>query len=66
MSPCSGDFGLETDPVARTGLSVLDLDWLDGHPNRRGGSVETGTDVTIAQYGKDIKSLLSRDGTLSD
>ena len=59
-------FGLETGPVARTGLSVFDLDWLDGHPNRRGGSVETETDVTIAQYDKDIKSSLSRDGTLSD
>ena len=65
-STCSGDFGLETGPAARTGLSVFDLDWLDGYPNRRGGSVETGTDVTIAQYDKDIKSSLSRDGTLSD
>ena len=63
---CSGNFGLETGPAARTGLSVFDLDWLDGHPNRRGGSVETETDVTIAQYDKDIKSSLSRDGTLSD
>ena len=65
-SPCSGDFGNETGPVARNGQSVLDLDCLDGHPNRRGGSVKTGTDVTIAQYGRDIKGLLSKDWTLSD
>ena len=44
----------------------MDLDWLDGHPNRRGGSVKTGTEATIAQYGRDIKGLLSKDGTLSD
>ena len=65
-SPCSGDFGNETGPVARNGQSVLDLDWLDGHPNWRGGSVKTGTDVKIAQYDRDIKGLLSKDGTLSD
>ena len=45
-SPCPG----ETGPVSRKGQSGLDLDWLDGHPNRRGGSVKTGTDAEIAQY----------------
>ena len=65
-SPCSSDFRNETGPVSRNGQSVLDLDWLDGHPNRRGGSVKTGTDATIAQYGRDIKGLLSKDGRLSD
>ena len=65
-SPCSDDFGNETGPVSRNGQSVLNLDWLDGHPNRRGGSVKTGTEATIAQYGRDIKGLLSKDGTLSD
>ena len=65
-SPCSDDFGKETGPVSRNGQSVLNLDWLDGHPNRRGGSVKTGTEATIAQYGGDIKGLLSKDGILSD
>ena len=42
-SPCPNDFGKETGPVSRNGQSILNLDWLDGHPNRRGGSVKTGT-----------------------
>ena len=50
---CSGKFGLETGPAVRTGPSVFDLDWLNGHPNRSGGSVEN------------IRSSLSRDGALS-
>ena len=64
-SSCSEDFEKETGPVSRNGQSVLNLDWLDGHPNRRGGSVKTGTEATIAQKGRDIKGLLSKDGTLS-
>ena len=64
-SPCSSDFGNETGPVSRKGQSVLDEDWLDGNPNRRGGSVETGTNATVAQYCRDIKGLLSKDGRLS-
>ena len=31
---CSEKFKLESGPAVRTGPSVLDLDWLDGHPNR--------------------------------
>ena len=31
---CSGKFGLESGPAVRTGLSVLDHDWRNGHPNR--------------------------------
>ena len=49
-SPCASDLGKETGPVSRKRQSVFDVDWLDGHLNRRGGSVETGTDVTVAQY----------------
>ena len=30
--------------------SVHDADWLDGYPNRVGGSVITGTNATVAQY----------------
>ena len=29
---------------------VHDADWLDGYPNRVGGSVITGTNATVAQY----------------
>ena len=31
---CSEKFGLESGPAVRTGPSVLDLDWRNGHPNR--------------------------------
>ena len=31
---CSEKFGLESGPAVRTGPSALDLDWLNGHPNR--------------------------------
>ena len=65
-SPCSSDLGKETGPVSRKRQSVLDVDWLDGHPNRRGGSVETGTDATVVQYCSDIKGLLDKDERLSD
>ena len=65
-SPCSRGLGDETGSVDRNGQSDLDVDWLDGHPNRRGGSVKTGTDATVAQYCRDIKGLLTKDGRLSD
>ena len=65
-SPCPDDFGKESGPVSRKGQSILNLDWLDGHPNRRGGSVKTGTEATIALYSEDIKGLQSKDRILSD
>ena len=65
-SPCPDDFGKESGPVSRKGQSILNLDWLDGHPNRRGGSVKTGTEATIALFSGDIKGLQSKDGILSD
>ena len=61
-SPDSGDFGNETGPVARNGQSVLDLDWLDGHPNRRGGSVITKTDATVTQYCSYMGEIPTEDG----
>ena len=61
-SPGSGDFGNETGPVARNGQSVLDLDWLDGHPNRRGGSVITRTDATVTQYCSYMGEIPTEDG----
>ena len=50
---CSGKFGLESGPAVRTGPSVLDLDWLNGHPNR--------SDCLI----DNIRSALIQDGSLS-
>ena len=61
-SPDSGEFGNETGPVARNGQSVLDLDWLDGHPNRRGGSVITRTDATVTQYCSYMGEIPTEDG----
>ena len=65
-SNCPDDDGKETGPVSRTEQSVLNLDWLDGHPNRRGGSVKTGTKATIALYDGDIKALLGNDVIFSN
>ena len=50
---CSVKFGLESGPAVRTGPSALDLDWLNGHPNRSDGLVDN------------IRSALIRDGSLS-
>ena len=36
----SEKFGLESGPAVRTGPSALDLDWLNGHPNRSDGLVD--------------------------
>ena len=60
-STCPDDVGKETGPVSRTEQSVLNLDWLDGHPNRRGGSVKTGTRATVELYDGYIKALLGND-----
>ena len=45
--------GLESGPAVRTGPSVLDLDWRNGHPNRSDCLLDT------------IRSALIRDGSLS-
>ena len=50
---CSEKFGLESGPAVRTGPSVLDLDWLNGHPNRSGCLIDN------------IRSAPIRDGSLS-
>ena len=46
-SPCSRRLGDETGSVGRNGQYKFAADWLDGHPNRRGGSVITGTEATL-------------------
>ena len=50
---CSEKFGLESGPAVRTGPSVLDLDWRNGHPNRSDCPPDT------------IRSARIRDGSLS-
>ena len=65
-SPCSSRLGDETGSVNRNGQLEFDVDWLDGHPNRRGGSVITGTEATVAQYCRYIKGLPIKDWGLSN
>ena len=65
-SPCSRRLGDETGSVDRNGQDDFDADWLDGHPNWRGGSVITGTDVTVAQYCRYIKEIPPGDWALSN
>ena len=65
-SPCSRRLGDETGSVGRNGQYKFDADWLDGHPNRRGSSVITGTDATVAQYCRYIKGIPTKDWALSN
>ena len=65
-SPCSRHLGDETGSVGRNGQYDFDADWLDGHPNRRGGSVISGTDATVAQYCRYIKEIPTKDWALSN
>ena len=65
-SPCSRCLGDETGSVNRNGQFEFDVDWLDGHPNRRGSSVITGTEATVAQYCRYIKGLPTKDWGLSN
>ena len=48
--------------MARTELAVFDLNWLDGHPNRRGSSVITRTDATVTQYCSYMGEIPTEDG----
>ena len=65
-SPCSRRLGDETGSVNRNGQLEFDVYWLDGHPNRRGGSIITGTEATVAQYCRYIKGLPTKDWGLSN
>ena len=64
-SPCSRRLGDETGSVDRNGQYDYDADWLDGHPNRVGGSVITGTDATV-QYCSYIRGIPTEDWALSN
>ena len=65
-SPCSRRLGDETGSVDRNGQYDYDADWLDGHPNRVGGSVITGTDATVVQYCSYIRGIPTEDWALSN
>ena len=65
-SPCSRRLGDESGSVNRNGQFEFDVDWLDGYPNRRGGSVITGTEATVAQDYGYIKGLPTKDWGLSN
>ena len=65
-SPCSRRLGDETGSDGRNGQYEFDADWLDGHPNRRGGSVLTWTEATVAQYCRYIKGIPTNDWGLSN
>ena len=65
-SPYSRHLGDETGSVGRNGQYEFDADWMDGHPNRRGGSVITGTNATVAQYCGYIKGIPTKDWALSN
>ena len=65
-NPCSRRLGDETGSVGRNGQYEFDADWLDGHPNRRGGSVITESEATVAQYCTYIKGIPTKDWGLSN
>ena len=65
-SPSSRRLGDKTGSVGRNGQYEFDADWLDGHPNRRGGSVITETEATVVQHGGYIKGIPTEDWGLSN
>ena len=60
-SPRLRRLGDGTGSVDRNGQYDDDADWLDGYPNRVGGSVITETDATVAQYGSYIRGIPTED-----
>ena len=65
-NPNSGRPGDTTGLVGRNGQYEVDVDWLDGHPNRKGGSVRTVVGATMMQYGRYIKGIPTEDWELSN
>ena len=65
-SPNSRRLGDATGLVGRNGQYEFDADWLDGHPNRRGGSVITKDEATVVQYCGYIKGIPTEDWGLSN
>ena len=58
--------GDATGLVGRNGQYEFDAYWLDGHPNRRGGSVITVVGTTVMQYCAYIKGIPTEDWGLSN
>ena len=52
--------------MGRNGQYEVDGYWLDGHPNRRGGSVITVVGATVMQYCGYIKGIPTEDWGLSN
>ena len=65
-NPGSERPGGTTGLVGRNGQYEVDVYWLDGHPNRRGGSVITVVGATMMQYGGYIKGIPTEDWGLSN
>ena len=65
-SPYLRRLGDEAGSVDRNGQYDDDADWFDGHLNRVGGSVITGTDATVAQYCSYIRGIPTKDWALSN
>ena len=65
-NPDSGRPGGTTGLVGRNRQHEVDVYWLDGHPNRRGGSVITVVGATMMQYGGYIKGIPTEDWGLSN
>ena len=55
-----------TGLVGRNGQYEVDAYWLDGHPNRRAGSVITVVGATVMQYCGYIKGIPTEDWGLSN
>ena len=65
-SPNSRRLGDATGLMGQNGQYEFDADWLDGHPNRRGGSVITKAEATVVQYCGYIKGIPTEDWGLSN
>ena len=65
-NPNSGRPVDTTGWVGRNRQYEVNVSWLDGHPNRRGGSVIAVVGATMMQYGGYIKGIPTEDWGLSN
>ena len=63
---CIRGLGETTGSADRNGQYDDDADWVNGNPNRAGGSVETETEATVAQYCSYIRGILTKNWSLSN
>ena len=64
--PCLGSQEEITSSVDRIGQNDDDANWSNENPNRAGGTVETWSDATVAQYCSYIRGILTKDWALSN